>query len=320
MFCSLKGYAPCQNQDEIVEEIGYDSERDLDNPTGSVFCAHGAGFVVPWYEVEDYMHLEGIDESELGNAIPDSEESIAGNRNSNNQTDSGYRPPRNAGVGSYEDEEELKAIFERTFGPVKRYKEPQFKRTFSAKSDSGSYYRNNSSAKKKEKEYLLVDGYNIIYAWEDLKELADANLHAAQTKLMDILSNYQGFKTCTLILVFDAYKIEGHAEEVITYHNIHVVYTKEAETADQYIEKFAHENGRKYRVTVATSDGLEQIIIRGAGCGLISARELDKEITRKRGEMLETYQAKREPEKKVHMAEHIPDEVAEAVRKADFHE
>ena len=115
-------------------------------------------------------------------------------------------------------EEELKAIFERTFGPVKRYKEPQFKRTFSSKSDSGSYYRNSSSAKKKEKEYLLVDGYNIIYAWEDLKELADANLHAAQTKLMDILSNYQGFKKCTLILVFDAYKIEGHAEEVITYH------------------------------------------------------------------------------------------------------
>ena len=159
------------------------------------------------------------------------------------QTDSGYRPPRNAGVGSYEDEEELKAIFERTFGPVKRYKEPQFKRTFSAKSDSGSYYRNSSSAKKKEKEYLLVDGYNIIYAWEDLKELADANLHAAQTKLMDILSNYQGFKKCTLILVFDAYKIEGHAEEVITYHNIHVVYTKEAETADQYIERFTTKKG-----------------------------------------------------------------------------
>lgn len=313
LFCSLKGYAPCQNQDEIVEEIGYDSERDLDNPTGSVFCAHGAGFVVPWYEVEDYMHLEGIDESELGNAIPDSEESIAGNRNSNNQTDSGYRPPRNAGVGSYEDEEELKAIFERTFGPVKRYKEPQFKRTFSAKSDSGSYYRNSSSAKKKEKEYLLVDGYNIIYAWEDLKELADANLHAAQTKLMDILSNYQGFKKCTLILVFDAYKIEGHAEEVITYHNIHVVYTKEAETADQYIEKTVHKIGRETQVTVATSDGLEQIIIMGQGAHRMSARGLRDEIKATENQIRQQWHEKRQSSKN-YLIDNISDEMAQYMK------
>ena len=313
LFCSLKGYAPCQNQDEIVEEIGYDSERDLDNPTGSVFCAHGAGFVVPWYEVEDYMHLEGIDESELGNTIPDSEESIAGNRNSNNQTDSGYRPPRNAGVGSYEDEEELKAIFERTFGPVKRYKEPQFKRTFSAKSDSGSYYRNSSSAKKKEKEYLLVDGYNIIYAWEDLKELADANLHAAQTKLMDILSNYQGFKKCTLILVFDAYKIEGHAEEVITYHNIHVVYTKEAETADQYIEKTVHKIGRENQVTVATSDGLEQIIIMGQGAHRMSARGLRDEIKATENQIRQQWHEKRQSSKN-YQIDNISDEMAQYMK------
>ena len=313
LFCSLKGYAPCQNQDEIVEEFGYDSERDLDNPTGSVFCAHGAGFVVPWYEVEDYMHLEGIDESELGNAIPDSEESIAGNRNSNNQTDSGYRPPRNAGVGSYEDEEELKAIFERTFGPVKRYKEPQFKRTFSAKSDSGSYYRNSFSAKKKEKEYLLVDGYNIIYAWEDLKELADANLHAAQTKLMDILSNYQGFKKCTLILVFDAYKIEGHAEEVITYHNIHVVYTKEAETADQYIEKTVHKIGRENQVTVATSDGLEQIIIMGQGAHRMSARGLRDEIKATENQIRQQWHEKRQSSKN-YLIDNISDEMAQYMK------
>ena len=313
LFCSLKGYAPCQNQDEIVEEFGYDSERDLDNPTGSVFCAHGAGFVVPWYEVEDYMHLEGIDESELGNAIPDSEESIVGNRNSNNQTDSGYRPPRNAGVGSYEDEEELKAIFERTFGPVKRYKEPQFKRTFSAKSDSGSYYRNSSSAKKKEKEYLLVDGYNIIYAWEDLKELADANLHAAQTKLMDILSNYQGFKKCTLILVFDAYKIEGHAEEVITYHNIHVVYTKEAETADQYIEKTVHKIGRENQVTVATSDGLEQIIIMGQGAHRMSARGLRDEIKATENQIRQQWHEKRQSSKN-YLIDNISDEMAQYMK------
>ena len=312
LFCSLKGYAPCQNQDEIVEETGYDSERDLDNPTGSVFCAHGAGFVVPWYEVEDYMHLEGIDESELGNTIPDSEESIAGNRNSNNQTDSGFRPPRNAGVGSYEDEEELKAIFERTFGPVKRYKEPQFKRTFSAKSDSGSYYRNSSSAKKKEKEYLLVDGYNIIYAWEDLKELADANLHAAQTKLMDILSNYQGFKKCTLILVFDAYKVEGHQEEVLTYH-IHVVYTKEAETADQYIEKTVHKIGRENQVTVATSDGLEQIIIMGQGAHRMSARGLRDEIKATENQIRQQWHEKRQSSKN-YLIDNISDEMAQYMK------
>ena len=310
LFCSLKGYAPCQNQDEIVEEIGYDSERDLDNPTGSVFCAHGAGFVVPWHEVEDYMHLEGVDESELGGTIPKGEESIAGNRNGRNQGDSVYCPPKNAGVGSYEDEEELKAIFERTFGPVKRYKEPQFKRTFSAKSDSGSYYRNSSSTKKKEKEYLLVDGYNIIYAWEDLKELADANLHAAQTKLMDILSNYQGFKKCTLILVFDAYKIEGHAEEVITYHNIHVVYTKEAETADQYIEKTVHKIGRENQVTVATSDGLEQIIIMGQGAHRMSARGLRDEIKATENQIRQQWHEKRQSSKN-YLIDNISDEMAQ---------
>ena len=313
LFCSLKGYAPCQNQDEIVEEMGYDSERDLDNPTGSVFCAHGAGFVVPWYEVEDYMHLEGVDESELGSTIPDSEESIAGNGNGRNQGDSVYYPPKNAGVGSYEDEEELKAIFERTFGPVKRYKEPQFKRTFSSKSDSGSYYRNSSSAKKKEKEYLLVDGYNIIYAWEDLKELADANLHAAQTKLMDILSNYQGFKKCTLILVFDAYKIEGHAEEVITYHNIHVVYTKEAETADQYIEKTVHKIGRENQVTVATSDGLEQIIIMGQGAHRMSARGLRDEIKATENQIRQQWHEKRQSSKN-YLIDNISDEMAQYMK------
>ena len=329
LFCSLKGYAPCQNQDEIVDEIGYDSERDLDNPTGSVFCAHGAGFVVPWYEVEDYMHLEGVDESELSGSIAEEEygtgnagtatggefssvsrtEGQGRNRNSPDQADSGYRPPKNAGVGSYEDEEELKAIFERTFGPVKRYKEPQFKRTFSSRTDS-SYYRNSSSAKKKEKEYLLVDGYNIIYAWEDLKELADANLHAAQTKLMDILSNYQGFKKCTLILVFDAYKVEGHVEEVITYHNIHVVYTKEAETADQYIEKTVHKIGRENQVTVATSDGLEQIIIMGQGAHRMSARGLRDEIKATENQIRQQWHEKRQSSKN-YLIDNVSDEMAQ---------
>ena len=329
LFCSLKGYTPCQNQDEIVDEIGYDSERDLDNPTGSVFCAHGAGFVVPWYEVEDYMHLEGVDESELSGSIDEEEygtgnagtatggefsgvsrtEGQGRNRNSPDQADSGYCPPKNAGVGSYEDEEELKAIFERTFGPVKRYKEPQFKRTFSSRADS-SYYRNSSSANKKEKEYLLVDGYNIIYAWEDLKELADANLHAAQTKLMDILSNYQGFKKCTVILVFDAYKVEGHVEEVITYHNIHVVYTKEAETADQYIEKTVHKIGRENQVTVATSDGLEQIIIMGQGAHRMSARGLRDEIKATENQIRQQWHEKRQSSKN-YLIDNVSDEMAQ---------
>lgn len=306
LFCSLKGYAPCQKQEEIVEEVGYDSERDLDNPTGSVFCAHGAGFVVPWYEVEDYMHLEGVDESELSG-------NISGEEYGTGNGGTGYRPPKNAGAGSYEDEEELKAIFERTFGPVKRYKEPQFKRTFSSRSDSSSYYRHSSSAKKKEKEYLLVDGYNIIYAWEDLKELADVNLHAAQTKLMDILSNYQGFKKCTLILVFDAYKVEGHVEEVIIYHNIHVVYTKEAETADQYIEKTVHKIGRENQVTVATSDGLEQIIIMGQGAHRMSARGLRDEIKATENQIRQQWHEKRQSSKN-YLIDNISDEMAQYMK------
>ena len=137
-------------------------------------------------------------------------------------------------------------------------------------------------AKKKQTEpgesYLLVDGYNIVFAWEELKELAQVNIDAARGRLMDILCDYQGIRKCNLIVVFDAYRVQGHPTEILDYHNIHVVYTKEAETADQFIEKFAHENGAKYDVTVATSDGLEQIIIRGQGCGLISAREFEKEV------------------------------------------
>ena len=171
----------------------------------------------------------------------------------------------------------------------------------------------SSSSKKKEKEYLLVDGYNIIYAWEDLKELADANLHAAQTKLMDILSNYQGFKKCTLILVFDAYKIEGHAEEVITYHNIHVVYTKEAETADQYIEKTVHKIGRENQVTVATSDGLEQIIIMGQGAHRMSARGLRDEIKATENQIRQQWHEKRQSSKN-YLIDNISDEMAQYMK------
>lgn len=291
LFCSLKGYAPCQEQEEVVAAIGYDSERDLENPTGSVFCAHGAGFVVPWNEVEDYMHLEGADR---GGVSGEEEETPA------------YIPPRSAYAGSYEDDKELQEIFERTFGPVKEKRAMTGKRTISSQ-PSHSYY---TPKKKSGEEYLLVDGYNVIFAWEDLRELAEANLHAAQDKLMDILSNYQGYKKCTLILVFDAYKVEGHQEEVLKYHNIYVVYTKEAETADQYIEKTVHKIGRQNQVTVATSDRLEQIIIMGQGAQRISAKGLREEIEETNRQLrLDWHQHRRSSRN--YLFDHISEELAQ---------
>lgn len=239
LFCSLKGYAPCKNQDEVVQNIGYDPEADLENPTGSVFCAHGAGFVVLWDQVEAYMHLQsGVDMDEL-----DSEswyEDVGSAQNPgiavDNANISGNISGKNGKFsysGSYEEEEELQAIFERTFGPMKRDRTVFQKKTVHSSTPATRY----RAGKPRQEEYLLVDGYNIIFSWEELNELAKENIHAACDKLMDILSNYQGYRKCTLILVFDAYKVEGHVEEIITYHNIYVVYTKEAETADQYIEK-----------------------------------------------------------------------------------
>lgn len=291
LFCSLKGYAPCQEQEEVVAAIGYDSERDLENPTGSVFCAHGAGFVVPWNEVEDYMHLEGADR---GGVSGEEEETPA------------YIPPRSAYAGSYEDDKELQEIFERTFGPVKEKRAMTGKRTISSQ-PSHSYY---TPKKKSGEEYLLVDGYNVIFAWEDLRELAEANLHAAQDKLMDILSNYQGYKKCTLILVFDAYKVEGHQEEVLKYHNIYVVYTKEAETADQYIEKTVHKIGRQNQVTVATSDRLEQIIIMGQGAQRISAKGLREEIEETNRQLRLDWHQHRQSSRN-YLFDHISEELAQ---------
>ncbi len=292
LFCSLKGYEPCKNQEEIVEQLGYDSERDLENPTGSVFCAHGAGFVVPWYEVEDYMHLDsGIAEELTENSEGEDSWGSEGEDSTESKGKfSGYQPPKSAYQGSYEDDKELQEIFERTFGPVKRDRVSSYKKVVSAP----SYSERTVSGKRDQEEYLLVDGYNIIFAWPELKELADGDVRAAQTKLMDILSNYQGYKKCTLILVFDAYKVEGHQEEVLTYHNIHVVYTKEAETADQYIEKTVHKIGRQHQVTVATSDGLEQIIIMGQGASRISAKGLKEEIEETRKQLRQEWHQHRQ--------------------------
>lgn len=267
LFCTLKGYAPCKNQEEIVQKAAYDPESDLENPTGSVFCAHGAGFVVPWDQVEDYMHLnsgvelEGLDGETWYDDVDYAENPGTAVDNANVSRSTSGKNGKFSYSGSYDEEEELQAIFERTFGPIKRDRAAFQKKTVHSSAPTVRYRQ----GKPRKEEYLLVDGYNIIFSWEELNELAKENIHAACDKLMDILSNYQGYRKCTLILVFDAYKVEGHMEEVLTYHNIYVVYTKEAETADQYIEKTVHRIGRQYQVTVATSDGLEQVIIMGQG-------------------------------------------------------
>ena len=316
LFCSLKGYAPCKNQDEVVQNIGYDPEADLENPTGSVFCAHGAGFVVPWDQVEAYMHLQsGVDMDEL-----DSEswyEDVESAQNPGTAVDnaniSGNISGKNGKFsysGSYEEEEELQAIFERTFGPMKRDRTAFQKKTVHSSTPATRY----RAGKPRQEEYLLVDGYNIIFSWEDLNELAKENIHAACDKLMDILSNYQGYRKCTLILVFDAYKVEGHVEEIITYHNIYVVYTKEAETADQYIEKTVHRIGRQYQVTVATSDGLEQVIIMGQGAHRISAQGLKKEIEDTEKTAREEWHQRRQSSK-TYLFDHMSEEMQEQMEK-----
>ena len=266
---TLKGYEPCHNAEEVIEQIGYDSERDIDNPTGSVFCAHGAGFLVKWDEVPEYMHIKEDFLSEGSDEISEEEQTITGNTHFGNSSYS----------SGYGDDPELLAIMEREFGSKQKERDRYSgyrKQTVSAPMPRKTIIKDTEP----KKEYLLVDGYNIIFAWEELNELAKASIDAARNKLMDILSNYQGFTGCTLILVFDAYKVKGSQGEVQKYHNIYVVYTKEAETADQYIEKTTHEIGRKYKVTVATSDALEQVIVMGQGAYRISARDFYEEVER----------------------------------------
>ncbi len=279
LIVSLKGYEPCHNEAEVVEAIGYDFDMDFQDPAGSVFCAHGSGFVVPWDEVKNYMHVEsplakrraagidlspGVGDGQVdGGARGTSEKSVKGT------------PKLSA---SYYEDKELQEIFLRTYGESKRQKQQAEggARRVIRPADHGT-----DPSKKEEEyeaEYLLVDGYNIIFAWEELNELAKVNIDGARYRLMDILCNYQGYKKCILIVVFDAYKVVGNTGSAMKYHNINVVYTKEAETADQYIEKLAHKIGGKYRVTVATSDGLEQLIIRSQGCLLLSAKDLKEEV------------------------------------------
>lgn len=293
LFCTWKGYKTCHNTEEVVKKIGYEAERDTDNPSGSIFCAHGAGYYVEWDEVKDYMHVESCFAGEGSEEEGDLALPARRKGGKERETDSGRW------LGT----EEVDAILEKTLYANKKAGKATGKNrpgSHGEERKNGNYVSGNTrtygqsgkeSGKKAEKKekYLLVDGYNIIFAWEDLKELAKASIDGARGKLMDILCNYQGIRGCRLILVFDAYRVQGHDTELFDYHNIHVVYTKEAETADQYIEKFAYENGKKADITVATSDGLEQIIIRGQGCALLSARELKEEIQRASEEIRGTY-------------------------------
>ena len=291
LSCALKGYGPCANADEVIAAMGYDSEADILNPTGSVFCAHGAGFYVPWNQVFSYMQVDGV-------LRPKKEQKEAGLETARRSQSS---------LGAV-DPKELDAIFERTYGPIRRDRQGVGRVERSFRKEPEDTGKREIKLRKKEKEYLLVDGYNIIFAWEDLKALSEINLEAARGKLMDILSNLQGALGCTLILVFDAYRVEGGTREIFKYHNIHVVYTKEAETADQYIEKTVHELGRKYQVTVATSDGLEQVIIMGQGASRLSASGLRELVEVTGSELRETMEQKPAGGKN-YLFENLSDEV-----------
>lgn len=267
LFCTLSGYEPCHNAQQVVEEMGYDPERDVEHTPDSVFCTHGAGYVVKWDQVKAQMHVvSGLMRREEEPEISESQ------------------PRREARyTGSLAEDAELQAIYERTYGKVERDAfRPQPKAPARTSLDESRY---NVRTQNRGPEYLLVDGYNIIHAWDELKELARADLSAARKALMDILSNYQGFRKCEVIVVFDAYKVKGNPGSVSKYHNIHVVYTKEAETADNYIEKVTYELGRKYQVRVATSDGVEQLIILGHGALRVSARMFRMEIEQAEGQI-----------------------------------
>ncbi len=313
LFCALKGYYPCHNAEEVIAHKGYDPEADLDNPTGSVFCAHGAGFVVNWEQVEDYMHLESpLNLAPVVKKVSEYQVS---------ESNLSWKEEREKYFAS---EKELEEIFARTYGTGKndddrrekkgwrRSKEDrEFQRQRMSSSDSYTPKKNKSPAALK--EYLLVDGYNIIFAWDELKSLAEANIDAARDKLIDILCDYQGYKKSTLILVFDAYKVQGNQGSVQKINNIYVVFTKEAETADQYIEKTVHEIGKQYHVTVATSDRLEQMIILGQGAARMSARELKEDVEQMKQQIREDVEERRLHHGKNYLFDQLDEEMAKYV-------
>lgn len=285
LSCTLKGYEPCHNASEVIETVRYDPEVDTDNPTGSVFCVHGSGFNVTWDEVPDYMHIESC--------LKKAEKEIV--------TESVPIVSSGSAYSGFDDDKELEQIFERTYGPAKR---KEWKRT------RIQTEMPVAKEKKPKERYLLVDGYNIIFSWDELRDLSEVNITSARNALMDILSNYQGYKKDTVILVFDAYKVEGNPGQVFKYHNIYVVYTKEAETADQYIEKTVHRMNRKYEVTVATSDALEQVIILGQGGQRLSAQGLKEEVEQTCREIRKILEERQETDKN-YLLKDIPAEMAD---------
>lgn len=386
LSCTLQGYEPCHNGDQVMAERQYYPEADVANTPDSVFCSHGAGFVVPWDLVESYAHLDSglkgkvedntrlisggdgwyrpirIDrdlEGDLPREDQVSEkisEKKTGRKGQNGNTDSAY-------AAMSREDRELAVIFERTYGPVKRrqafeaapgiadqkdrpeasgvdhsqgqkstqaYQQSLGQNQETAERQRQDFGQSQEAAENRQlqrnreiteknrsvrkpankEEYLLVDGYNIIFAWKELKELAGTSLEAARQRLMDILSNYQGFRKMNLILVFDAYKVKGNIREISRYHNIYVVFTREAETADQYIEKTVHEIGKKHHVTVATSDGLEQVIILGEGAGRMSAQELWDEVRQTEQEIRRDY-IKADPGGKNLLIHQASEEIAE---------
>ncbi|MBQ8390046.1 MAG: TetM/TetW/TetO/TetS family tetracycline resistance ribosomal protection protein, partial [Oscillibacter sp.] len=263
----LSGYRPCAEQEKVAAAIGYDAERDVENTADSVFCGHGAGYNVRWDQVPSMAHLPSV----LRPIVEDKPK----------EANTSRRP--SSYEGTLAQDKELQAIFERTYGPVKNR---SFQPPRSA-AVSTEHEKRTVPTREPQKEYLLVDGYNIIFAWEELKAIARDNLDAARKALCDLLCNYQGYKKCEVIAVFDAYRIKGGLGSVEKYHNIHVVYTKEAETADAYIERTTYELGRKYRVKVATSDGPEQLIILGHGALRLSASNFHEEVERVQGQIAE---------------------------------
>ena len=268
LSCSLRGYEPCQDQEAVVLAVGYDPERDPDNPTGSIFCAHGGGFYVPWDEVREHMHVDsGL---------------TFGSKSAPSSPTPPPAPRSPSRGGSLEQDKELQAVFERTYGKVERQGFQPQKKPARTSLDEGKYHIREQ---KTGPEYLLVDGYNIIFAWEELERLARQDVSAARGALEDILANYQGFRKCVVILVFDAYKVKGNPGSVEKRNGIYVVYTKEAETADAYIEKTTYDLSKEHRVRVATSDGLEQMIILGHGALRLSARTFRAEVEQAQGEI-----------------------------------
>ena len=256
LSCKFSGYDECKKPEKVIEEIGYNADSDIENTADSVFCSHGAGYNVKWDDVTDHMHLESI-------LKPKREESAyeGGGRNAN--------------ISASDDE--LMKIFERTYGKIKTENPNRVMRT---EKDVETVKKHHAQNRVFDKEYLLIDGYNIIFAWEDLKGISKDNLESARAKLIEKMTTYKVFKKCEIIIVFDAYKVKGNPGELENIDGITVVYTKEAQTADSYIEKCAKVLSKNYKVTVATSDNLEQLIIFGNGAYRMSAKALKEDVDR----------------------------------------